>query len=76
MTGSGEKLDTDRQIGQPPCCGLCQEPFSQEQWLCPSLLMTSRKVAMHGDHPQEPYVGCMGTGMENICVMLVGFSPA
>jgi hypothetical protein len=27
MAGSGEKLDTDPRIGQPACCGLCQEPF-------------------------------------------------
>jgi hypothetical protein len=27
-----------------------ENPFSQEQWLCPSLLMTSRKVAMHWPH--------------------------
>jgi hypothetical protein len=23
----GEKLGTDPRIGQPACCGLCQEPF-------------------------------------------------
>jgi hypothetical protein len=27
MAGSGEELDTDPRIGQPSCCGLCQEPF-------------------------------------------------
>jgi hypothetical protein len=27
MVGSGEKLGTDPQIGQPACCGLCREPF-------------------------------------------------
>jgi hypothetical protein len=27
MVGSGEKLCTDPRIGQPTCCGLCQEPF-------------------------------------------------
>jgi hypothetical protein len=27
MAGMGEKLGTDPRIGQPACCGLCQEPF-------------------------------------------------
>jgi hypothetical protein len=27
MAGSGEKLGMDPQIGQPLCCGLCQEPL-------------------------------------------------
>jgi hypothetical protein len=27
MTALGEKLGTDPWIGQPTCCGLCQEPF-------------------------------------------------
>jgi hypothetical protein len=27
MAGSGEKLGTDPWIGQPSCCGFCQEPF-------------------------------------------------
>jgi hypothetical protein len=27
MVGSGEKLGTDQRIGQPACCGLCQELF-------------------------------------------------
>jgi hypothetical protein len=27
MTGLGEKLGTNLQIGQPTCCGLCQKPF-------------------------------------------------
>jgi hypothetical protein len=27
LVGSGEKLGTDPQIGQPACCGLCREPF-------------------------------------------------
>jgi hypothetical protein len=27
LAGSGEKLGTDLRIGQPLCCGLCQEPF-------------------------------------------------
>jgi hypothetical protein len=47
MTNSGEKLGTDLRIGQPSCCGLYREPFSQEQWLCPSLFTTSRKIDMH-----------------------------
>jgi hypothetical protein len=31
LVGSGEKPGTDPWIGQPACCGLCQEPFSREQ---------------------------------------------
>jgi hypothetical protein len=27
MAGSREKLGMDPWIGQPACCGLCQEPF-------------------------------------------------
>jgi hypothetical protein len=27
LAGLGEKLGTDPWIGQPACCGLCQEPF-------------------------------------------------
>jgi hypothetical protein len=27
MAASGEKLGTDPWIGQPACCGLCQEHF-------------------------------------------------
>jgi hypothetical protein len=47
---SGEKLGTDPRIGQPACCGLCREPFSREQWLCSTLLMTTWKVAICGPH--------------------------
>jgi hypothetical protein len=27
LDGLEEKLGTDTRIGQPACCGLCQEPF-------------------------------------------------
>jgi hypothetical protein len=50
MAGSGEKLDTDPQIGQPSCWGFVESPFSREQWLCPSLLTTSRKVVIRRPH--------------------------
>jgi hypothetical protein len=32
LVGLGDKLGTDLRIGQPVCCGLCRELFSQEQW--------------------------------------------
>jgi hypothetical protein len=51
MAGSEEKLGMDPWIDQPSGCGLCREPFSQEQWLCPSLLMTVQKVTICG--PRE-----------------------
>jgi hypothetical protein len=56
MAGSREKMDTDPRIDQPVRCGLCQEPFFREQCLYPSMLMTSQKVAMYEDCPQEVYV--------------------
>jgi hypothetical protein len=49
--------------------------FSQEQWLCPSLLMTSQKVATYGECPQEAYTRHMWIGVRNVHVMLVGLSP-
>jgi hypothetical protein len=76
MAGSGEKLGTDPQIGQPARCELCREPFFREQWLYPSLLMTSQQVATYGDCPQEEYAGRMWTDVGNVRAMLVGFSPA
>jgi hypothetical protein len=36
----------------------------------------SWKVAMYGDRPQEAYTGRMWTGIESVCIVLVGFSPA
>jgi hypothetical protein len=30
LVGSGEKLGTDLWIGQPACCGLCEEPLFSE----------------------------------------------
>jgi hypothetical protein len=76
MADSREKLGTDPRIGQPARCGLCREPISREEWLYPSLLMTSQKVATYGDYPQEEYAGCMWTDVGNVRAMLVGFSPA
>jgi hypothetical protein len=42
LVSSGEKLDTDPQIGQPTCCGLCQEPFFlgvvRSVQICPRLV--------------------------------------
>jgi hypothetical protein len=48
MVGLGEKLGTDPWISQPTCCGLCQEPFSHEQWHCSTLLTTMWKVDICG----------------------------
>jgi hypothetical protein len=50
-------------------------PFYQEQWLCPSLLMTSWKVTTYGDHPQEAYTGRTWTGVGSVYVVLVELSP-
>jgi hypothetical protein len=50
-----------------------RSPFSQEQWLCPSLLMTSQKVATYGDYPQEAYVRRTWTDMGSVRVVLVRF---
>jgi hypothetical protein len=51
MAGSGENLGMDSQIDRSLCCGLCQEPFSREQWLCPLLFTMARKVAIY--EPRE-----------------------
>jgi hypothetical protein len=48
MVGLGEKLGTNKQIDKPSSWGLGRGPFSWEQWLCSSLLVTSRKVAIRG----------------------------
>jgi hypothetical protein len=48
--------------------------FPREQWLCPLLLMTSQKVAMYGDRPKKAYAWRTWTDVENVRVMLVGFS--
>jgi hypothetical protein len=74
MAGSGEKLGTDPQIGRH-AVNYVRSSFSQEQWLYPSLLMTSQKVAMYGDCPQEAYVGRTWTDVGSIRVILVGFCP-
>jgi hypothetical protein len=51
-------------------------PFSREQWLCPSLLMTSQKVATYMDRPQEAYTERTWTGTGSVHVVLIRFSPA
>jgi hypothetical protein len=51
LAGSGEKLGVDARIGQPACCGLCREPFSQEQWDMSKSVGASQKVATYGDRP-------------------------
>jgi hypothetical protein len=48
MTSRREKLGGDPQIDQPMDWGLCWEPFSQEQWIRSTLLMTMRKVFTYG----------------------------
>jgi hypothetical protein len=53
-----------------------ESPFSRKQWLCPSLLKTSQKVATYGDCPQETYVGRTWTSVGSVRVMLVRVSPA
>jgi hypothetical protein len=75
MAGSGEKLGMNPWISQPTCWGLCRKPVSWEQWLCPSLSMTSQKDATYKDRLWEAYTGCTWTGVGSVCVMLVGFSP-
>jgi hypothetical protein len=51
-------------------------PFSREQWDLYKSIGASRKVATYGDRPQEAYAGHTWTGMESVCVVLVGFSTA
>jgi hypothetical protein len=55
--------------------GCVGSPFSQEQWGPSNVVDGLRKVATYGDCPQEAYVGHMWTGVENVRVILVGFSP-
>jgi hypothetical protein len=41
--------------------------------ICPTQLMTTRKVGMYMDYPQEAYAGRTWTGVESVHVMLIGF---
>jgi hypothetical protein len=68
MVGLGEKLGMDSQIGQSSCYRLCRGPFSREQWLCPPLLMTSRKDDTYGERPYADRAW-------EACGVLVGFFP-
>jgi hypothetical protein len=74
LAGSGEKLGTDPRIGQPVCCGLCQEPFFSRAVTLSNGIDVSQKVATYGDRPQEAYAGRMWTGMGSVHVVLVRFS--
>jgi hypothetical protein len=53
LVGSGEKLCTDPQIGQPVCCGLCQEPFFLGAVTLFNFVGDSGNVAMYWVHLQE-----------------------
>jgi hypothetical protein len=53
LAGSGEKLGTDPQIGQPACCGLCREPFFSG---AVGSVQIYRRLAK-GCHIQGPSVG-------------------
>jgi hypothetical protein len=53
-----------------------RSPFSRAQWDLSKSITVSRKVATDGDHPQEAYTGRTWTGVGNVRVVLVGFSPA
>jgi hypothetical protein len=66
----------DPWIDQSACCGLCRDPFSQEQWDLSKSDGVSRKVVTYGDRLQEAYAGCTWTDMGSVRVVLVGFIPA
>jgi hypothetical protein len=50
--------------------------FSQEQCICPTLLMTHERLQRMGDRPHEVYAGRTCTSVGSVHVVLVGFSPA
>jgi hypothetical protein len=43
-----ERMGTDPLVGQPVCCGLYRESFSEEQWDPAKSIGVSRSVAMCG----------------------------
>jgi hypothetical protein len=51
-------------------------PFSREQWDLSKYVGASRKVATYEDRPQEAYARRTWTGVGNVRVVLVEFSPA
>jgi hypothetical protein len=53
--------------------GCVSSTGSQEQMICPTQLMTTRKVDMYMDYPQEAYAGRTWTGVGSVHVMLIGF---
>jgi hypothetical protein len=56
----GEKLGEIREsLSRTEVC--IGELFSQEEWLCSTLLTTMQKVATHVDCPQEAYMSRMWT---------------
>jgi hypothetical protein len=75
LVGSGEKLGMDPRIGRPACWGLCREPFFLGAVTPSNSVGGSWKVVMYEDRPQEAYAGRTWTGVGNIRVVLVGFSP-
>jgi hypothetical protein len=75
LASSGEKLGTDPWIDQLARCELCREPFFSGAVGLLKSVDDSWKVARYGDRPQEAYTGHIWTGVENVCVVLVGFSP-
>jgi hypothetical protein len=50
LVGSEEKLVTDPGSVSRHAVGYVESPFSQQQWPCSTLLMTTQKVAMHWPH--------------------------
>jgi hypothetical protein len=76
LVGSGEKLVTDPWIGQPACCGLCQEPFFSGAVESIQIYRRLTKGCYMWTMGDTYGLGPYADGAWVVCSVLIGFSPA
>jgi hypothetical protein len=70
---SGEKLGMDPWIGQPVCCGLCQQPFFSGAVTLSNCVGDSWNVATYRDRPHEAFAGVRGLAWKAYVSCWLGF---
>jgi hypothetical protein len=74
LAGSGEKLGTDPRIDQRCAVDCVGSPSSQEQWACPTLLMTHERLPRTGTARRKRTPGVRGLTWEAYVTCWLGFS--
>jgi hypothetical protein len=64
----GNRGSVSRRAGD-----VVESSLSQEQWLCSTLLMTTRKVSMYENYQREAYMWHTWTGAESVHVVCIKF---